>query len=460
MQLDRRHALVAGMAGAGIVGAGLGVPGATTVAAAAPNGRDRASRAETIVPPAELGLVIGSEADQIVALQRAIDTAQAAGRPLSLPPGRYVTGPLRLKAGARLIGAHGLTRLVASDGGPLLSARAADDLVIADISLDGARATNDVVRLDDCARVAIEGLDIDAGDAPVNGLVMARVSGRVSACRIAGAGLAGLFCRDANGLVISGNTIERCANNGILVWREIAGEDGTQVIANRISGIAARDGGSGQNGNGINVFRADGVIVSGNVIVDCAYSAVRGNAASDILIANNRCAGIGEVALYAEFGFEGAVITGNIVDRAATGIAVTNFDRGGRLAVVQGNLVRNLFRREHEPVDKRGEGITVEADAAVTGNTIEEAPSAGIMVGWGPYLRDVAVNGNVIRRARTGILISDRAGGASCLVSGNLIAGVMEGAIRRMDHGRGVGPDLAREAAGAGGLVVTGNIAS
>ena len=30
----------------------------------------------------------------------------------------------------------------------------------------------------------------------------------------------------------------------------------------------------------------------------------------------------------------------NIVDGAALGVSVTNFDKGGRLAVVQGNLIR------------------------------------------------------------------------------------------------------------------------
>jgi putative cofactor-binding repeat protein len=64
------------------------------------------------------------------------------------------------------------------------------------------------------------------------------------------------------------------------------------------------------------------------------------------------------VALYAEFGFEGALIASNLVDTAATGISVTNFNEGGRLAVVQGNLIRHLFRREQEPEDKRGHGIT------------------------------------------------------------------------------------------------------
>jgi putative cofactor-binding repeat protein len=55
---------------------------------------------------------------------------------------------------------------------------------------------------------------------------------------------------------------------------------------------------------------------------------------------------LGEVGLYAEFAFEGAVIANNLVDEGATGISVTNFNEGGRLAVVQGNLIRNLFFRK------------------------------------------------------------------------------------------------------------------
>jgi uncharacterized secreted repeat protein (TIGR03808 family) len=86
---------------------------------------------------------------------------------------------------------------------------------------------------------------------------------------------------------------------------------------------------------------------------------------------------------------------------------VTNFNDGGRLAVVQGNLIRNLFRREQEKEDKRGEGISVEADAVVSGNTIENAPTVGIQIGWGAYMRDVSAIGNVIRNARVGISITD-----------------------------------------------------
>ena len=40
------------------------------------------------------------------------------------------------------------------------------------------------------------------------------------------------------------------------------------------------------------------------------------------------------------------MIANNLVDKAATGVSVTNFNEGGRLAVVQGNLIRNLFLRK------------------------------------------------------------------------------------------------------------------
>ena len=142
--------------------------------------------------------------------------------------------------------------------------------------------------------------------------------------------------------------------------------------------------------------------MTGNRITDCAYSAVRGNSASDMQILGNSCARLGEVALYAEFAFQGALIANNLVDTAATGISVTNFNEGGRLAIVQGNILRNLFRREQEPEDKRGEGIAVEADASVIGNVIESAPTAGIVIGSGAYLRDIVATGNLIRKAARG----------------------------------------------------------
>ena len=103
-------------------------------------------------------------------------------------------------------------------------------------------------------------------------------------------------------------------NGGILVWRSTQGDDGTLIVDNRIEGVMNKAGGSGQWGNAVNVFRADNVIVRGNRIRNASFTAVRGNAASNLQIVGNTCSSLGEVALYAEFGFEGAVIAHNIVD--------------------------------------------------------------------------------------------------------------------------------------------------
>jgi len=104
---------------------------------------------------------------------------------------------------------------------------------------------------------------------------------------------------------------------------------------NRIEDIKAGPGGSGQYGNAINAFRAGNVIVRGNRIRNCDYSAVRGNSASNIQISGNSVSDVREVALYSEFSFEGAVIANNTVDGAAVGVSVCNFNEGGRIAVVQ-----------------------------------------------------------------------------------------------------------------------------
>ncbi len=71
----------------------------------------------------------------------------------------------------------------------------------------------------------------------------------------------------------------------------------------------------------------------------------------NIQIANNIATDVGEVAIYSEFGFEGAAIANNTIDGAAIGIAVVNFNEGGRLATVQGNLIRNLTNKRPAGTD-------------------------------------------------------------------------------------------------------------
>lgn len=386
------------------------------------------------IDASHLGVHAGSPDDQSRKLQDAIDRAARARLPLALGPGVFRAGDLRLPAGAQLVGVRGATRLVLTRGPSLISANHADALALTGLTLDGAGvelpqgrglvhlAASRGVRIDDCEIVASGG----------HGVVLETIEGQVTGCTVADAQAGGIFSLDARGLTLRGNTVRGAGNNGILVWRSEPGDDGTLIIDNRIENVAARAGGAGQNGNAINVFRAGNVMVRGNRIKGAAFSAVRGNAASNLQILGNTCTGLGEVALYAEFGFEGAMIANNVVDGAALGVAVTNFNEGGRLAVVQGNIIRNLVPHRPagtDPHDPAGVGIGVEADTAVTGNVIENASTAGILVGWGRYLRDVMVTGNVVRDSGVGIGVSVAAGAGSALIADNLVSGARRGAI-------------------------------
>jgi uncharacterized secreted repeat protein (TIGR03808 family) len=369
----------------------------------------------------EFGVKVNTSADQGRALQKALDSAAISGETLYLPAGTYRTSALKAANGTRLAGAPGVSRLVSTGDDVLLSG--GDGLVLDGLAFEGGglSATGGIVRIRDCLVTS----------APGNAIALSGVSGEVSGCTIAKAGKAALFALDSVGLRIEGNTVSDAADNGILVWRSGPGTDGTLVSGNRISGIGMKSGGSGQYGNGINIFRAGNVIVANNRISGCAYSAVRGNAASNLQVLGNNCSGLGEVAIFVEFAFQGAVVANNLVEDAAVGISITNFKEGGRLAVVQGNLIRNLRISLPPGTDPGtgGIGIVVEADSTVSGNVVEGAPSAGIRLGYGPYLRNANVTGNVVRDAGIGIGVSLVEGAGSAVIADNLISGARVGAI-------------------------------
>jgi len=116
------------------------------------------------------------------------------------------------------------------------------------------------------------------------------------------------------------------------------------------------------------------------------------------------------------------------------------------------------------PVDagppEAGVGIVVEADAAVTGNIVENAPSFGIMAGWGKYMRDVTITGNVVRDAYVGIGVSVVPGAGTALVSNNLISGSRLAAIAGLDHAKVVTGDLVKDSASRPSQIVLGLNAS
>ncbi len=441
MSIDRRR-LFAAMAGAGAAGA-------ASEARSMP-ARDAGSRAE--IDAAALGLRPNAAEDQTQAFQRAIDQAAAARAMLRLPPGFYRTASLQLPPFAAIAGVAGASRIVMLGGPSMMSATGSDHVAISGLVLDGGNVPlperRGLLHFTQGRSLRIANCEIvNAGR---NAIALASIEGEVTATTITAAADAAIWSVDARGLRISGNTIRGAGNGGILVWRSTPGDDGTLIVDNRIEDITNKAGGSGEWGNAINVFRADNVIVRGNRIRSAAFSAVRGNAASNLQIVGNTCTGLGEVALYAEFGFEGALIANNIVDGAALGVSVTNFDKGGRLAVVQGNLIRNLVGRRPagtDPNDSAGIGIGIEADTVVAGNVVENVPNAGIAAGWGAYLRDVAITSNVIRRADFGITVSVAPGAGAAVIADNLISDVRSGAIVGMEWKKAVTGDLSKEGA-------------
>jgi uncharacterized secreted repeat protein (TIGR03808 family) len=410
-----------------------------------------ATATNTGIEATALGLHPNAAEDQSKAFQSAIDRAAASRTPLLLPAGFYRAGGLKLPPYAKIIGVRGASRIVMSGGPSLMFASGSDHIGISGLVLDGSdlplAQRRGVVHFAHARGMRIT--DCEIVNAGRNGITLEGIEGEVSGTTVTAADAA-IFALDSRGLAIAGNTVWGAGNNGIQVWRTEPGDDGTLVTDNRIEGITAKAGGSGQYGNGINIYRANNVLVCGNRIRNAAFSAVRGNKASNLQIVGNVCTGLGEVALYAEFGFEGAVIANNTVDGAAVGISVTNFNQGGRLAVVQGNLIRNLVPRRPagtDPGDGAGIGIGVEADTVVSGNVIENAPTIGIAAGWGPYLRDVSVSSNVVRGAGYGIAVSVAPGAGTAMIADNLISGARLGAIVGMEWMKAVTGDLAKDGA-------------
>ncbi|GAA3855627.1 TIGR03808 family TAT-translocated repetitive protein [[Pseudomonas] carboxydohydrogena] len=386
--------------------------------------------------------------DQTMALQHAINATAAARTPLVLRPGLYRTGELELPSGAQIAGTRGATRLeFTGSGTSLFTAKGADGLNLKGLVLDGGGSAlperRGLVSLQACRDFHIG--DCDIAGSGRNAIRIETCSGDIRNTTIRQTAATAIVSVDALGLLIAQNVIQDASENGIEIVRTAAGDDGTIVIDNRIETIKAGPGGTGQYGNAINAFRANNVIVRGNRIRDCDYSGVRGNSASNIQIVGNTVTDAREVALYSEFAFEGAVIANNIVDGCSTGVSVANFNEGGRLAVVQGNIIRNTRTRRYpgSNTDHGGVGIYIEADSNVTGNVIENAPVCGISAGWGKYLRDVNIANNIIRDAFVGIGISAVDGTGKTLVSGNLITNAPRGAIVGYDHDKPVTGDLA-----------------
>ena len=408
------------------------------------------------------GVRPGADDRKSRAFAKLLKDAAAKNTPVFLPPGDYDISNITLPDNTRLTGVPGATRIVYGGGGHLFAAEGAGRIELANLVIDGANRWLDdsvqgLVHLRDVAHVAIENCEIQG--ASKSAVSLERCGGRIERNRLSGAGEHALYAVESRDLAVTGNHVFDCGNGGILIHRWQKGRDGTIVSGNRIARINAAHGGTGQYGNGINIFRADDVMISGNHISGCAFSAIRANAGSNVQIAGNTCLDSGETAIYSEFGFTGAIVNGNLIDDAANGILIVNFNEGGRLASVTGNIVRNLSLEGpyvHEGAGF-GFGIAVEADAVVSGNTVENAPKWGLVLGWGPYMRGLVVSGNLVRSSPVGCAVSVVEDAGSALISGNIFEDTPEAAIAGYRWNERATGDLAREAGDHAHLTIERN---
>ncbi len=378
------------------------------------------------------GVVPGANSDQSHRFQRMINRAALQRRKIRLAPGKYLISNINLPSHTHIEGPGAV--LIANGDNPILLGQNASSVHLSGLAIQSGvqGPASDEIGLVDIRNVAnLHLIDLKIDGAPNDAIYLENVSGKIFNCQVENAGRFAIFTRQSTGLSILNNSISSCGDGGIIVHRWENGADGTVIANNRIDRIGASRGGSGQWGNGINVFRADDVIVENNDISDCAYTAVRANTTKNTQIVSNRCFRCGETAIYAEFGFRNARITDNLIDGAANGISATNLDHGGAGSIIKNNTIRNITAPgPYEPeAPYFGHGISVEADSLVADNTIEHTKGYGINVGWGPYLRDVTVIGNTITDAEIGIGVTAVNGAGNATIRNNKI-NARNGAIR------------------------------
>jgi uncharacterized secreted repeat protein (TIGR03808 family) len=410
------------------------------------------------VNPLDHGVELLADGDQSAAMQAAIDAAAESGRDVRLPPGEFTVANLRLPGGVRLIGTSRDTVLTNSDGQPVVIIVNGHGTVIDGVSFYGT--TKDaLVILEEGVEVALIHNCMFSGDGI--GIRADVATATIDTCSFVELRDAAVHSVNSNGgMMIRGNRVVRCGNAGFRIWRDAKGPDGSIVSGNIVSDIDWVGGGNGQNGNGVNVYQADGVIVSDNVFNNCAFTAVRVNGARNNQIRGNTCYNSGEVAIFSEFEFSGSVIADNIIDGAATGIDITNLDTGGYLASCTGNIVRNIFPKSAVNPDTVPVGIYAEADTIVANNVVENVPGVGIAAGFGPFLRNVSINGNVLTGCNIGIgvtVVNDPNVG-KVLVSDNLVSGASVAGVAGLEWQNVVSDDLARDASRYPHVTVTDNV--
>jgi hypothetical protein len=184
--MDRRHFVGLGGLAAALLD--------TSLAEAAPAVLSSAGKTA-----ADFGVMPDGQADQSLALQKAIDELTPAGQPVFIPAGRYRAARLQLPSRAVLLGVPGLTILNASQGVPVF-----ESLNAQDVSLRG---------------LAFSGMGLLARNC---------VNLTVSDCQVVSSASHGLVC-SGTGLFIAANRATACG--GSAIWVEGDGLVTNNMIA-------------------------------------------------------------------------------------------------------------------------------------------------------------------------------------------------------------------------------------
>jgi uncharacterized secreted repeat protein (TIGR03808 family) len=255
----------------------------------------------------------------------------------------------------------------------------------------------------------------------------------------------GIWSENAR-ITAASNTLQTIANNAINIWRSTVTGDSSTVTGNIINGVQSAAGGTGENGNGVAVFRAVGVTITDNKIFNCQFSAIRCNGGGGFNISDNNIFNTREVAIFIEapspgIDLTGAIVANNVLDTVGLGISVANsgqFSDGvSRSVIVTGNRISNVLKNAipdpgYVPPVTIGIGINVEQDCVVSGNLIENAAGVGIQAGINTAARDLVVTGNLVRSSPLGIGVSNDAvnsANRSIVVSGNVVRTASAGGI-------------------------------
>lgn len=392
------------------------------------------------------------------ALQAVFDYARSQGRPLFFQPGIYDSGTT--------------TVLAANGSGRPLQVRAIPGSVT--FRFNGV---NIFLRVEGQTEVRFDGVVFDGQNRPLTDYVSSRPALiAVSAaarnvafenCEIVNSPGIGLYVNafsevlvractvgshsigiwSENGKInVRDSSIVNLTNNGIAIWRDSITGDSSTICNNMINNVDTQAGGTGQNGNGVSVYRAVGVNITDNKIFNTKYSAIRCNGGALFNICNNNIYNAREVAIYAEvpgagIDLTGAVISGNSLDTVGNGIAVANSGQFGdgvaRSVVVEGNRISNVLDNPipdagYFPPTTIGVGIKVEQDCVESGNLIDGSARVGILAGVNTGARDLVVTGNLVRNAPIGIGVSNdavTASGRSVVVSGNIVRAASIGGV-------------------------------